>query len=252
MEKRIITLILALGLMFGSVLTGCSANTENSSPDRSSQPTEQEQTSVPGEPVSEDSSDGETADDSAVSSDSGNSQLVPEVPDSVVLENPDTDPDMTAEELAEIERLRTAWALREYLEETVSAESYAYLNPGDGILTIGAIDEEALRAAVEAYTGTPCREVIYQPAECSQAQVAALTEALTDLECPYRTAASAVRIDGGAGEGILVFLEADEDSDADRIKSEVLRLAEEMNFPTEYITFERHGSLPPPGTNPDT
>ena len=51
MEKRIITLILALGLMFGSVLTGCSANTENSSPDRSSQPTEQEQTSVSGEPV---------------------------------------------------------------------------------------------------------------------------------------------------------------------------------------------------------
>ena len=252
MEKRTITLILALGLMFGSVLTGCSANTENSSPDRSSQPTEQEQTSVSGEPVSEDSSDGETADDSAVSSDSGNSQLAPEAPDSVVLENPDTDPDMTAEELAEIERLRTAWALREYLEETVSAESYAYLNPGDGILTIGAIDEEALRAAVEAYTGTPCREVIYQPAECSQAQVAALTEALTYLECPYRTAASAVRIDGGAGEGILVFLEADEDSDADRIKSEVLRLAEEMNFPTEYITFERHGSLPPPGTNPDT
>lgn len=258
MEKRIMALILASALTLGAVLTGCSTNTESSSPDHSSQPAGQEESSVPEESVPEDSSASEPAEHSEAPAESGESQAAPVTPESgsseesVVYENPDTGPDMTAEELAEIERVRTAWALREYLEETVSAENYAYLNPGDGILTIGAIDEEAMRAAVDAYSGTPCREVIYQPAECSQAQVAALTEALVDQEYPDRTGASAVRNDGGSGEGILVFLYADDDNDADKIRSQVLRLAEEMDFPVEYITFERHGSLPPAGINPDT
>lgn len=247
MEKRIMALILASVLTLGAVLTGCSTNTENSSPDISSQ------SSVPEESAPEDS---EEAGHSEAPEESGESQTAPVTPgsgssgESVVYENPDTDPDMTAEELAEIERLRTAWALREYLEETVSAESYAYLNPGDGILTIGVIDEDALRAAVEAYAGTPC-QVIYQPAECSQAQVAVFTEAIREIECLDQTTVNAVRMDGGAEEGIRVLLEADNDSDAELLRAEVLKLAEELEFPAEHITFERHGS-PTSGVNPDT
>ena len=139
MEKRIMALILASVLTLGAVLTGCSTNAESSSPDISSQ------SSVPEGSAPEDS---EETGHSEAPEESGESQTAPVTPESgssgesVVYENPDTDPDMTAEELAEIERLRTAWALREYLEETVSAESYAYLNPGDGILTIGVIDAD--------------------------------------------------------------------------------------------------------------
>ena len=151
MEKRTITLILALGLMFGSVLTGCSANTENSSPDRSSQPTEQEQTSVSGEPVSEDSSDGETADDSAVSSDSGNSQLAPEAPDSVVLENPDTDPDMTAEELAEIERMYLAQPTTSFHWQQVVVGSNDRIIPPDNQLNAWRKEEENNRKKIRVH-----------------------------------------------------------------------------------------------------
>lgn len=47
---------------------------------------------------------------------------------------------------------------------------------------------------------------------------------------------------------------ADEDTDADWIESEVMRLADEQEFSEEYIYFaRREGVSPlPPGANPDS
>ena len=47
---------------------------------------------------------------------------------------------------------------------------------------------------------------------------------------------------------------ADEDADADWIESEVMRLADEQEFPEEYIYFARHEGVSPlpPGVNPDS
>ena len=97
MEKRIMALILASVLTLGAVLTGCSTNAESSSPDISSQ------SSVPEGSAPEDS---EETGHSEAPTESGESQTAPVTPESgssgesVVYENPDTDPDMTAEELA--------------------------------------------------------------------------------------------------------------------------------------------------------
>ena len=138
-----------------------------------------------------------------------------------VIPNPDIGANPSPEE---IELGRNAWNLQEHLK------------------------------AVDSYTGAPCRQVIYQPAECSLAQVMDLSRAIADLDFPDRTTAHTLPDQGGRGGGIDVIICADEDADADWIESEVLRLADEQEFPEEYIYFgRREGVSPlPPGVNPDT
>ena len=119
---------------------------------------------------------------------------------------------------------------------------------------IGVVDEETVRSAVESYTGAPCRQVIYQPAECSLAQVMDLSRAIAGLDFPDRTTARTHPDQGRRGGGIDVIICADEDADADWIESEIMRLADEQEFPEKYIYFaRREGVSPlPPGANPDS
>ena len=173
-----------------------------------------------------------------------------------MIPNPDIGANPSPEE---IELGRNAWNLQEHLKEVLPLESYLYVcidyvNSDGGDLIIGVVDEETVRPAVDSYTGAPCRQVIYQPAECSLAQVMDLSRAIADLDFPDRTTAHTLPDQGGRGGGIDVIICADEDADADWIESEVLRLADEQEFPEEYIYFgRREGVSPlPPGVNPDT
>lgn len=102
------------------------------------------------------------------------------------MEESSTDnPDIGANPLPEeIEFEQNAWNLQEHLKEVLPLDSYAYFCPELGILTIGVIDEETVRSAVNFYTGTPCRHVIYRPAECSLMQVMYLSRAIADLDFP--------------------------------------------------------------------
>ena len=83
--------------------------------------------------------------------------------------NPDIGADPSPEE---IELSRNAWDLQEHLKKVLPLKSYSYVYEKEsGVLKIGVVDEETVRSAVDSYTGAPCRQVIYQPAECSLAQV---------------------------------------------------------------------------------
>lgn len=80
------------------------------------------------------------------------------------------------------------------MKELLPLESYLYVcidyvNSDGGDLMIGIVDEETVRSAVASYTGAPCRQVIYQPAECSLAQVMDLSRAIAGLDFPDRTTA---------------------------------------------------------------
>lgn len=170
--------------------------------------------------------------------------------------NPDIGADPSPEE---VELSRNAWNLQEHLKEVLPLESYLYVcidyvNSDGGDLIIGVVDEETVRSAVDSYTGAPCRQVIYQPAECSLAQVMDLSRAIVDLDFPDRTTTQTLPAEAWRGGGIEVIICADEDADADWIESEVLRLADEQEFPEEYIYFaRREGVSPlPSGVNPDT
>ena len=170
--------------------------------------------------------------------------------------NPDIGADPSPEE---VELSRNAWNLQEHLREVLPLESYLYVcidyvNSDGGDLIIGVVDEETVRSAVDSYTGAPCRQVIYQPAECSLAQVMDLSRAIVDLDFPDRTTTQTLPAEAWRGGGIEVIICADEDADADWIESEVLRLADEQEFPEEYIYFaRREGVSPlPSGVNPDT
>ena len=170
--------------------------------------------------------------------------------------NPDIGADPSPEE---IELSRNSWGLQEHLKKVLPLESYLYVcidyvNSDGGDLMIGIVDEETVRSAVDSYTGAPCRQVIYQPAECSLAQVMDLSRAIAGLDFPDRTTAHTRPDQGWRGGGIDVIICADEDADADWIESEVMRLADEQEFPEEYIYFaRREGVSPlPPGVNPDS
>ena len=166
--------------------------------------------------------------------------------------NPDIGADPSPEE---IELSRNAWDLQEHLKKVLPLKSYSYVYEKEsGILMIGVVDEETVRSAVDSYTGAPCRQVIYQPAECSLAQVMDLSRAIAGLDFPDRTTAHTRPDQGWRGGGIDVIICADEDADADWIESEVMRLADEQEFPEEYIYFaRREGVSPlPPGVNPDS
>ena len=145
-----------------------------------------------------------------------------------MIPNPDIGANPSPEE---IQLGRNAWNLQEHLKEVLPLESYLYVcidyvNSDGGDLIIGVVDEETVRPAVDSYTGAPCRQVIYQPAECSLAQVMDLSRAIADLDFPDRTTAHTLPDQGGRGGGIDVIICADEDADADWIESEVLRLAD--------------------------
>ena len=166
--------------------------------------------------------------------------------------NPDIGADPSPEE---IELSRNAWDLQEHLKKVLPLKSYSYVYEKEsGVLKIGVVDEETVRSAVDSYTGAPCRQVIYQPAECSLAQVMDLSRAIAGLDFPDRTTAHTRPDQGWRGGGIDVIICADEDADADWIESEVMCLADEQEFPEEYIYFaRREGVSPlPPGANPDT
>ena len=173
-----------------------------------------------------------------------------------VIPNPDIGANPSPEE---IELSRNAWNLQEHLKGVLPPESYLYVcsdyvNSDGGDLIIGVVDEETVRSAVDSYTGAPCRQVIYQPAECSLAQVMDLSRAIANLDFPDRTTAQTLPAEAWRGGGIEVIICADEDADADWIESEVLCLADEQEFPEEYIYFaRREGVSPlPSGVNPDT
>lgn len=173
-----------------------------------------------------------------------------------VISNPDIGANPSPEE---IELSRNAWNLQEHLKEVLPSESYLYVcidyvNSDGGDLIIGVVDEETVRSAVDSYTGAPCRQVIYQPAECSLAQVMDLSRAIANLDFPDRATAQTLPAEAWRGGGIEVIICADEDADADWIESEVLCLADEQEFPEEYIYFaRREGVSPlPSGVNPDT
>lgn len=177
-------------------------------------------------------------------------------PEESSIPNPDIGANPSPEE---IELERNAWNLQEHLKEVLPLESYLYVskdyvNSDGGDLIIGVVDEETVRSAVDSYTGAPCRQVIYQPAECSLAQVMDLSRAIANLDFPDRTTAQTLPAEAWRGGGIEVIICADEDADADWIESEVLCLADEQEFPEEYIYFaRREGVSPlPSGVNPDT
>ena len=166
--------------------------------------------------------------------------------------NPDIGADPSPEE---IELSRNAWDLQEHLKKVLPLKSYSYVYEKEsGVLMIGVVDEETVRSAVDSYTGAPCRQVIYQPAECSLAQVMDLSRAIAGLDFPDRTTAHTLPDQGWRGGGIDVIICADADADANWIESEVMRLADEQEFPEEYIYFaRREGVSPlPPGANPDS
>lgn len=235
MSKKIMILALAAIMVFGTIFTGCGTQTEKEESEGSSQ-TSQEELESASEPASPSSSVNPVEESSTP--------------------NPDIGANPSPEE---IELSRNAWNLQEHLKEVLPLESYLYVcidyvNSDGGDLIIGVVDEETVRSTVDSYTGAPCRQVIYQPAECSLAQVMDLSRAIADLDFPDRTTAQTLPAEAWRGGGIEVIICADEDADADWIESEVLRLADEQEFPEEYIYFaRREGVSPlPPGVNPDT
>lgn len=231
------------------LLTACTVSTEPAISDNESSSwsgasgvsmSESESSTAPLEP--EPGSASESSLSSTSSAESSEESAIP---------NPDIGVDPSPEE---IEFSRNAWNLQEYLKETLPLESYAYFYVEMGTLTVGVVDEAIVRSAVDSYTGAPCRQVIYQSAECSLAQVMDLSRAIADLDFPDRTTARTLPVEAWRGGGIDVIICADEDADADWIESEVLRLADEQEFPEEYIYFaQREGVSPlPSGVNPDT
>ena len=247
MRQRILLLLLAAALAAGSVLTGCGPAGESEAPEtvsqtESSQPepsSEEEESPLPeSEPETEEPAEEPSSAAVEVSAADGS------------LPNPVTGPDWTEEE-EELYKIGTG--LREYLIKTLSPESYSYLSyPDGGILTVGVVDEQAVRAAVDAYSGTPC-QVVYQPAACSLAQINELAEAIENLDFPDGTIAFTAPAEEWQGGGIIVTVLAADDADAEWIQSEVQRLADEQDFPADSLfLYRREENLPPPGVNPDT
>ena len=247
MRQRILLLLLAAALAAGSLLTGCGPAGESEVPENPSQ-TESSQADPSSE--EEESSQPESEPETEEKAEEPSSAAV-EVPAADgSLPNPDTGPNLTEEE---VELYKIGTDLREYLIKTLSPESYSYLSyPDGGVLTVGVVDEQAVRAAVDAYSGAHC-QVVYQPAACSLAQVNALAGAIGNLDFPDGTTAITVPAEEWQGGGIIVTVLAADDADAEWIQSEMKRLADEQDFPSDSLfLYRREENLPPPGVNPDT
>ena len=141
-------------------------------------------------------------------------------------------------------------ALQQYLFDTLPQESYAYLSAGaqEGALTIGCLDEAAIQAGIDKYSGNPC-PVVLVPAQCSVAQTLAFLE-LVDQQAAFPEGAYVETASDipGAFEGARLALHAASEEEGAAMEEEILALAEENGFPTQYLRFFLMG----PASNPDT
>ena len=97
-------------------------------------------------------------------------------------------------------RLRAGMIRDLRLQHTFTLQE-GYVNSDGGDLMIGVVDEDTVRSAVDSYTDAPCRPMIYQPAECSLAQVMDLSRAIAGLDFPDRTTAHTLPDQGWRGGG---------------------------------------------------
>ena len=241
MKRAALLLILCLAVF---AVAACSSPGTPSSSQPESAP---DSSSSAAAPAAEPSSSLPQAEPSAPAS---SSQEAPAASDPAVSSSQETEAVSQSQPVLEPADPEQVAALQQYLFDTLSQESYAYLNAGaqEGVLTIGCLDEAAVQAAIDGYTGDPCPTVLVS-AKCSVAQTITFLEQINgEASFPKGAYVEPVSEIPGAFEGVRLGLHAASEEDAAAMEAEVLALAEKAGFPTDCLRFY-HMTLE---DNPDT